>query len=59
MALANQVFIIHGKTLNLYITINLKFLFQLGMIYLICLLDHTLFQIFKIILNTLLKNMKL
>ena len=32
---------------------------QLGMINLICLMDHILFQIFKIILNTLLKNMRL
>ena len=50
MALAN----------NLHITtINLKSLLQLGMINLICLMDHIVFQTFKIILCTLLKNMKL
>ena len=40
-------------------TIKLKFLFQLGMMNLICLMDHILFQTFKIILSTLLKSMKL
>ena len=45
--------------LNLHITIiNLKYLLQLGMMNLICLMDHILFQIYKIIFNTLLKNMK-
>ena len=52
-----KVFIAHGKTLNLHITrINLKFLLQLGMMNLIYLMDHILFQIFKIILSTLLKK---
>ena len=36
--------------------INLKSLFRLGMMNLICLLDHTLFQTLEIILNTLLKK---
>ena len=57
MALANLS--IYGKTLNLNITrINLKSLLQLGMMNLICLMDHILFQILKIILNALFKNMK-
>ena len=51
MALANSVFIIHGKTLNLNTTtINLKFLLQLGIMNLICLMDHVLFLIYKIVL---------
>ena len=50
MALANSVFIIHGKTLNLNTTtINLKFLLQLGIMNLICLMDHVLFLIYKIV----------
>ena len=54
MALANL------KTLNLYITtIDLKYVFQLGMMSLICLMDHILFQTFKIIWNMPSKNMKL
>ena len=36
--------------------INLKYLLQLGMMNLICLMDHILFQTFKVILNTLLKK---
>ena len=36
-----------------------KILLQLGMMNLIYLMDHILFQTFKIILNMLLKNMKL
>ena len=48
------------KTLNLRTTtINLKPLLHLGMMNLICLMDHILFDTFKIILNTLLKNLKL
>ena len=39
------------------ITINLKFPLQLGMINLICLINHILSQTFKIIFSTLLKNM--
>ena len=35
---------------------NLKFLLQLGIINLICLIDNILFQTFKIILNILLKK---
>ena len=45
------VFITHRKTLNLNITtISFKFLLQLGMMNLIYLMDHILFQAFKIIL---------
>ena len=48
------------KTLNPHIiTINLKFMLQLGMINSICLMDTILFQTFKIVLSTYLKNMKL
>ena len=48
-----QVYNTHGKTLNLFITtINLKSLLQLGMTNLICLVDHTLFKTFRIILGT-------
>ena len=38
---------------------NNKSLLQLGMMNLICLMDHVLFQTFKNILSTLLKNMKI
>ena len=38
---------------------NLKFLLQLGMMNLICLMNHILFQTFNNILNILLNNMKL
>ena len=48
------------KTLNLHITtINLKYLLQLEMMNLICLMDHILFLMYRIILNTSLKKMKL
>ena len=48
------------KTLNLHVTtINLKFLLQLGIMNLIYLMDHILFQTFKIIFNILIKNMRL
>ena len=61
MALANlSIYYTWGKTLNQHTTaINLKFLHQLGMILLIYLMVLILLQIFKIILNLLLKNMKL
>ena len=43
----------HGKILNLHTrTINLKYMLQLGTMDLICLMDHILFEIYKIILNT-------
>ena len=55
-----QVFIIHGKILNLNRpTTNLKFLYQLGMMNLIYPVDLILFLIFNAISNTSLKNMKL
>ena len=48
------------KTLRLHITtVNLNYLLQLGLVSLICLMDHFLFQTYKIILSTLLKSMKL
>ena len=48
------------KTLSLHITtVNLNYLLQLGLVSLICLMDHFLFQTYKIILSTLLKSMKL
>ena len=60
MALANLSTIILGKILNQNtITINLKFLLQLGMILLIYLMVLILLQIFRIILNLSSKNMKL
>ena len=53
----NQAFLTHGNTLNLHITtINLKYLPQLGMMNLIYLMDHILYVIHRIILNTLLKT---
>ena len=62
MALANLsiTLIMLGKTSSQKTTtINLKFLLQLGMILLICLMVLILLQIFKIILNLSSKNMKL
>ena len=48
------------KTLNLHITtINLKYLLQLEMMNLICLMDHILFLMYRIILKTSLRKMKL
>ena len=60
MALANLSIFTQEKTLSLHIiTINLKFMLHLGMINLIYLMDHILFQTFNIILNVLLKNKRL
>ena len=60
IALANLSFIIHGKTLNLNTKItNSKYMHQLGMMNLIHPVDLFLFLIYKIILNTTLKNIKL
>ena len=57
MALAN-LSITHGKTLILHkAIINLKYLPQLGMMILICVMDHILVPTF--ISSTLVKNMKL
>ena len=54
------VFTIHGKTLNMNATtVNLKYLLQHGMMNLIYVMDLILFLIFKIILNTSSKKMKL
>ena len=56
MALANLSIYYIGKTSSQnIITINLKFLHQLGMIILIYLMALTQFLIFRIILNLLLK----
>ena len=58
MALANLSVYYTWKTLNLHVTtINSKFLLQLGMMNLIYLMNHIIFQIFKIIFNILIKNM--
>ena len=60
MALANLSIFTQEKTLSLHIiTINLKFMLHLGMINLIYLMDHILFQTFNIILNVLLRNKRL
>ena len=59
-ALANLSIFTQEKTLSpQIITINLKFMLHLGMINLIYLLDHILFQTFNIILNVLLKYKRL
>ena len=52
IALANLSINYTWKTLNLHITtINSKYLLQLEMINSICLMDHILFQTFRIILD--------
>ena len=52
--------ITNGEIISLHVTtINLKSLLQLGMMNLTCLMDHSLFQTFRIISSRLLKNMKL
>ena len=57
MALTNLTIYYTWKNIKLHITtINLKFLLQLGMMNLICLMDHILFQTFKVILNALKKT---
>ena len=57
MALANLSIYYTLKYIeSAYKIINLKYLLQLGMMNFICLMDHILFQIYKIILNTLLKK---
>ena len=60
MALGNLSIYYTGKNIKLDITtINLKSLFQLGMMNLICLMDQIQFQTFKIILSLLSTNTKL
>ena len=60
MTLANLNIITHGKTLNQHtVTISLKFQYRLGMMNLICLMDHILLQTFKTTLNLSLRNAKL
>ena len=57
MALANLSIYWTWKNINLHITTtNLKYLFQLGMMNLIYLMYHVLFQTCTIILNILLKT---
>ena len=52
VALTNLAYIIHGKLLKILIrTIHLKHQLQHEMKNLNCLMDHVLYQIFKIILN--------
>ena len=58
IALANLNIYYTWKNIKLNTTTDLKFLHQLGMMNLIYPMDLILFLIFKIILNTLLKNMK-
>ena len=60
MAFANLSIYYTWKSIKLYITtINLKYLLQLGIMNLMCLMDQILFETLKIILNTLSKSMKL
>ena len=60
MALANLSIYYTWKNIkSAYNNKNLKYLLQPGMMNLIYLMDLILFQTFKIILNTSLKNMKL
>ena len=59
MALASLLITPRKTSSQNTITINLKFQHQLGMILLIYQMVLTQFLIFKIILNLLLKNMKL
>ena len=60
MALANLSIYYTWKNIkSAYNNKNLKYLLQSGMMNLIYLMDLILFQTFKIILNTSLKNMKL
>ena len=57
IGLVNLSITTHGKTLNWCITtINLKYLPQLGMVNLICLMDHIQSHTFKITLNLSSKN---
>ena len=60
IALANlSIYYTWGNIKSEYNNTNLKFLLQLGMMNLICLIDLILFLIYKIILNISSKNMKL
>ena len=60
MVLANlSIYYTLKNITSAYTTINLKFLLQLGMMNLIYLMNHILFQTFKVILSISLKNMKL
>ena len=60
MALANLSIYYTWKNIkSAYDNKKFKSRVQLGMTNLICLMGHILFQTFKIILNTLLKNMKI
>ena len=59
LALANLSIYYTWKNINLDIITNLKYLLQLGMMNLICLMNDILFQTFKIIFNISSKNMRL
>ena len=60
MALANlSIYYIWKNIKSAYTTTYLKSLLQLGMINLVCLMYHIMFQTFKIILNISLRNMRL
>ena len=60
MALANLSINYTRKNIkSAYNKNKFKFLLQLGLMNFICLMDHIIFETFKIILDTLLKNIKL
>ena len=59
MALASLSIYYTWKIIKSATTINLKFLLQLGMMYLLCLMDLILLQTSKTNLSLLSKNMKL
>ena len=57
MALANlSIYYTWTNIKSAYDTINLKYLLQFGMMNLICLMDHSLMQTFKMILSILSKK---
>ena len=59
LALVKSIYYTRKNIKSAYSNNELKSLLQLGMINFICLMDFILFQIFNIILSTILKNMKL
>ena len=59
MALANLSIYYTWKNIKSASKSKSKFLLQLGMMNLIYLMDHILFQTFKIVMSTPLKSMKL
>ena len=59
LALVKSIYYTRKNIKSAYSNNELKSLLQLGMINFICLMDFILFQMFNIILSTILKNMKL